>query len=220
MKKRILAAVLCASAVAAVAASGASAAAPSTLSGEVLAGSVTSFDGCPVVSTETVSFGASGTAAGPYPGTFSETGTFTIRNAGVPGYFFVESFSATFAITSGTTTISGTKQGGESGIVECGPDSGNWILDMSTTTYSATITSPSGSFHDEGATNVAGSFDASSPASVFSETFSSTLPAPISLLPTSKDQCKDGGSPSFGVFKNQGDCVSFVASKGKNGRNG
>jgi hypothetical protein len=36
------------------------------------------------------------------------------------------------------------------------------------------------------------------------------------LLPTSKDQCKNGGWRTFGVFKNQGDCVSFVATKGKN----
>jgi hypothetical protein len=35
-------------------------------------------------------------------------------------------------------------------------------------------------------------------------------------LPTSKDQCKAGGWQTFGVFKNQGDCVSFVATKGKN----
>jgi hypothetical protein len=35
-------------------------------------------------------------------------------------------------------------------------------------------------------------------------------------LPTSKDQCKNGGWRTFGVFKNQGDCVSFVATKGKN----
>jgi hypothetical protein len=35
-------------------------------------------------------------------------------------------------------------------------------------------------------------------------------------LPISKDQCKRGGWQSFGVFKNQGDCVSFVATKGKN----
>ena len=34
-------------------------------------------------------------------------------------------------------------------------------------------------------------------------------------LPTSKDQCKDGGWQKFG-FKNQGDCVSFVATGGKN----
>jgi hypothetical protein len=35
-------------------------------------------------------------------------------------------------------------------------------------------------------------------------------------LPTSKDQCKNGGWNTFGMFKNQGDCVSFVATKGKN----
>jgi hypothetical protein len=35
-------------------------------------------------------------------------------------------------------------------------------------------------------------------------------------LPTSKDQCKNGGWRSYGVFKNQGDCVSFVATGGKN----
>jgi hypothetical protein len=35
-------------------------------------------------------------------------------------------------------------------------------------------------------------------------------------LPTSGDQCKKGGWSAYGVFKNQGDCVSFVATKGKN----
>jgi hypothetical protein len=35
-------------------------------------------------------------------------------------------------------------------------------------------------------------------------------------LPTTKEQCKKGGWRSFGVFKNQGDCVSFVATGGKN----
>lgn len=33
---------------------------------------------------------------------------------------------------------------------------------------------------------------------------------------TNKDQCKNGGWQSYGVFKNQGDCVSNVATKGKN----
>jgi hypothetical protein len=39
----------------------------------------------------------------------------------------------------------------------------------------------------------------------------------VKPLPTSKDQCKDGGWKAFGVFKNQGDCVSFVATNGKTG---
>jgi hypothetical protein len=34
--------------------------------------------------------------------------------------------------------------------------------------------------------------------------------------PTSKDQCKNGRWRTYGIFKNQGDCVSFVATKGKN----
>ena len=35
-------------------------------------------------------------------------------------------------------------------------------------------------------------------------------------LPTSQDQCKNGGWRDFGIFKNQGDCVSFVTTGGKN----
>ena len=38
----------------------------------------------------------------------------------------------------------------------------------------------------------------------------------IASLPTSIDECKNGGWKTFGVLKNQGDCVSFVATKGKN----
>jgi hypothetical protein len=36
------------------------------------------------------------------------------------------------------------------------------------------------------------------------------------ILPATKDECKHGGWVRFGVFSNQGDCVSFVASGGKN----
>jgi hypothetical protein len=36
----------------------------------------------------------------------------------------------------------------------------------------------------------------------------SIFDAPV--LPTSKDQCKNGGWLNFPQFKNQGDCVSFV----------
>jgi hypothetical protein len=46
-----------------------------------------------------------------------------------------------------------------------------------------------------------------------SETWALT---PTPRLPTTKQQCKDTGWQSFGVFKNQGDCVSFVATKGRN----
>lgn len=36
------------------------------------------------------------------------------------------------------------------------------------------------------------------------------------ILPTSKDDCKKGGWEYYGVFKNQGDCVSYVATEGAN----
>ena len=34
-------------------------------------------------------------------------------------------------------------------------------------------------------------------------------------LPTSKDECQNGGWKRFPGFRNQGQCVSFVASNGK-----
>ncbi len=38
----------------------------------------------------------------------------------------------------------------------------------------------------------------------------------FTAFPTTTAECKDGGWETFGVFKNQGDCVSFVATGGKN----
>jgi hypothetical protein len=38
----------------------------------------------------------------------------------------------------------------------------------------------------------------------------------VTCLPTTKEECKNGGWRDFGVFKNQGDCVSFVATGGRN----
>lgn len=39
-------------------------------------------------------------------------------------------------------------------------------------------------------------------------------------VPTSKEQCKNGGWQGFPGFKNQGDCVSFVAAGGETGPSG
>jgi hypothetical protein len=46
--------------------------------------------------------------------------------------------------------------------------------------------------------------------------FSLNESANLVTTPTNMDQCKNGGWQSLGVFKNQGDCVSFVATGGKN----
>ena len=40
--------------------------------------------------------------------------------------------------------------------------------------------------------------------------------SPLPRVPTSKNQCTNGGWRNFPRFKNQGDCVSYVATKGKN----
>ena len=41
-------------------------------------------------------------------------------------------------------------------------------------------------------------------------------PVPLPDMPTSKDQCKKDGWKNFGgIFKNQGDCVSYVVTGGK-----
>ena len=32
----------------------------------------------------------------------------------------------------------------------------------------------------------------------------------LAVRPTSKDQCKHNGWKTYGVFKNQGDCIGFV----------
>jgi hypothetical protein len=59
----------------------------------------------------------------------------------------------------------------------------------------------------------AGAFQTTHAAGEFN---SDAFVAKIATLPTSIDECKNGGWKTFGVFRNQGDCVSFVASGGKN----
>jgi len=49
----------------------------------------------------------------------------------------------------------------------------------------------------------------------FIDDVSFTVPAPP--LPTSTGDCKNGGWQTFDVFRNQGDCVSYVATHGRNG---
>ena len=39
---------------------------------------------------------------------------------------------------------------------------------------------------------------------------------PSQAYPTDKDQCKKSGWENFGIFQNQGDCVSYVVTDGRN----
>jgi hypothetical protein len=44
----------------------------------------------------------------------------------------------------------------------------------------------------------------------------SNLGAARSALPTAKEQCQKTGWRQFGIFKNEGDCVSFITTRSRN----
>jgi hypothetical protein len=48
------------------------------------------------------------------------------------------------------------------------------------------------------------------------QTLTKTVTVTCEPKPTTTAECKSGGWKRFGIFKNQGDCVSFVAAGGKN----
>ncbi len=187
-----------------------------SLAGELLAGTPTISDFTCRGTQASFNFAVSGLATGPFPGTFSESGTVTL--AAGPGPQF-NGFHATFTIASQLGTVTGTKDVGEFMIheVECqNPAAGipfdQAELGASLVTYQATIRTAKGSVTQTGTSSVSinvlqafgGTFD----------TFSEAFFGPS--MPTTTEQCKDSGWQTFAVFANQGDCVSFVATKGKN----
>jgi hypothetical protein len=170
-----------------------------TLTGENLNGSSSQGNSA---ATCPATYSVSGAATGPYSGTFTETGTWNP---------FPGTFSATFSITSDTTTISGSKSWafgpGMDGGLGCVGTGGS--ANLRGVSYTATIHTPNGNFHDEGVSAVDATI--TNPAATLTESFTSSLAQPVVLAPTSKGQCKHGGWRAFSEFKNQGQCVSFVA---------
>jgi hypothetical protein len=142
-----------------------------------------------------------GVAAGPVIGTFNRgylgatfdnaTGVVTVFGAGV-----------VMVPADGTQVFSvGIELGSGQGVASCAPD-GSWTLNVAGATYVN---------DDTGDTGVA-SVSATS-VSTGEGTFTAVLGP---QLPTSKAQCDKNGWKTFPGFKNQGDCVSYVATKGKN----
>jgi hypothetical protein len=112
---------------------------------------------CNLVGPSTFTFTVTGGASGPYPGTFSETGTVIL--GGVPeNPFAASSFESAFTINSVAGTVIGTKSlfGFEAtSLGLCGtaafPTGGaNSLHFEGTVSYSATITTPTGSGTDSG----------------------------------------------------------------------
>jgi hypothetical protein len=186
-------------------------AAPPGLTGEVLTMTQANPDGTRVdcvVGTRagSASFAGSGFATGPYPGTFTANGTVstTMDSGTVSG-----TFDETFTITSPAGTVTGTKSGAlPADTSSC--ISSTFAADNAMLHYQATIATADGNFMDSGTSQALleiNTFGGQHEV-IFGETFSSQGVVPI--VPTSKDQCKDGGWQQYPQFRNQGDCVSFV----------
>jgi hypothetical protein len=206
----------------AVVATGAAAAqqAPPTLSGEAFHQHRPAITSADCTQAIFFSYVATGTATGPYPGTFVERGTVGSE------------VHATFAIESPVGRVTGTKVGmvGRScvsnftcsGETDCEHASIGYNTNPggfdSDNRYQARISTDRGVFSDHGLFGAALVHSSADDFYLdgFDATFLSDLESPVQQMPTSKDQCKDGGWKSFGVFENQGRCVSFVATKGKN----
>lgn len=140
MRWRLCIAAACAAALGIVAA--AHAAGPS-LEGEDLtapSATFTSTYSCNTAGTSTVSWTAQGVATGPYPGTFTASGTLTIGPQTLPGNIPgtgagpIGSFEETFTIQSGTTMITGSKtlnpDAGSGTIGTCEEVTGFSLLDV------------------------------------------------------------------------------------------
>lgn len=179
-------------------------------------------------------FTATGVATGPYPGTFTETGTIVFEpgvanplphDPGPPFGQPMSEMTARFEIDSPAGQITGTKQ------LAIEPVSAGSCYRLGDTievidtiavihaTYEARIETSDGTFRDEGNTKmlVAGTNVIDDHTrGLFAETFVSSLTEPERLLPTSAEQCKGEGYKEFPGFKNRGDCVAFVETGGKN----
>jgi hypothetical protein len=149
-------------------------------------------------------FDFTGAATGPYPGTYSAH--LVVRYAAAAGGVSSLTGAETFVVASGTTSISGTKD--VVGTLQC--VGGEFSMAISGT-YTASISASGATFNDHGTWT--GSVQ--TPLGL-AELFASDVTVPVPTLPTDKDQCKKNGWQSFGIFKNQGDCVSAVATNGKN----
>ena len=102
------------------------------------------------------SFSAQGPATGPYPGTFSESGTVTLGPPGMGGGAQVTGFTSTFSIASAAGTVNGSKSA--AGVTQpmsfntCPATTGFPVGTFagSFVTYTATIQTSQGNFSDSG----------------------------------------------------------------------
>jgi hypothetical protein len=190
------------------------------------AGEFTITGNCNPGGSSTFQFTATGPAVGPYPGTFEEHGTFTLvpDSNSVTG-ISLSDFQASFTIDAANGQVTGTKSFADlvpGAGPSCNPTNPYAAgSGASLTDYQARIRpTTGGSFTTEGQATGSNIFVSNEPGgpvsfSDFVEDFL-TGSEPVSEGPTTKDQCTKGGFKDFPGFKNQGDCVAFLATGGKN----
>jgi hypothetical protein len=187
---------------------------PPSLMGETLTGSGTTSYTCDVSSGPGHgTFDVSGTAAGPYLGTFTATGTFEVTPT------LKVNVQEDFTITSGGTEITGTKTGtslAPSGFIICNvaaPDSAGLAILTQLPTYAATIRPATGGvWRDTGRANMTIAANTcpsgGAPANGLLQNFTQS-DGLVQVGPASKDDCKNGGYQQFG-YRNQGQCIKGV----------
>ena len=118
---------------------------------------------CNPLGTSTFTFIVTGEAFGPYPGTFTENGIVTLGPFGVGPSFAATSFESTFTIESVAGTVTGTKTltglGAPTSLGLCGTAAfptgeANSLHFAGTLSYTASITTPTGSGTDSGESHV------------------------------------------------------------------
>jgi hypothetical protein len=161
--------------------------------------------------------GSAGTVIGTpiTAGTFTSTLTiyYTQFTVGNPGFAFCAPASGSATLVDGTNTAN-TISKAESGQV-CASSFGS---DGSYTFIgNYTITGGTGIYSGATGTGTVNTFQPTQ-TSPFTGSEDGTINFPFA----SEDACKNGGWMTFSnpSFKNQGDCVSFVATHGKNPGNG
>ena len=173
----------------------------------------------------TFTYHATGTASGPYPGTFVEDITVGAQflDSLPESAPTMASLHATFTITTGSGTVTGTKDLPQfaPGFAWCTGGSQPTFFgffETSALTYSATIETGGRKYLDSGTAKARDAeFDGNRTAGhrLFTEEFL-TSNGVVPQAPISKDECKNGGWKVFPQkFKNQGQCIAYVEQHSK-----
>ena len=168
--------------------------------------------GCTIQSAGTI------TGSPIVAGTFTSTLTifYTQNTVGQPGYAFCAPASGTATLVDGANSAN-TITKNEAGQV-CASSFGSGGSYTFIGNY--TITGGTGIYSGATGTGTVNTFQPTQ-----TSPFTGSEDGTIDVLPTSTDQCKNGGWQNYTdgngtPFKNQGDCVSYVATRGTNPANG